>query len=116
MIYKPYIRNGASGAVLLRCGYGESRQVSQRTVVERGEICGMMHFADIQAKHANQADRYVIYTDAFDPLIEEGWSIVQVSGAESGEARGAEEEVGSGMEESPTKKRKTDSSSSSNVA
>ncbi|KAK1762517.1 hypothetical protein QBC33DRAFT_601374 [Phialemonium atrogriseum] len=109
MILNPYFRDGASGAVLLRCGYGESRQISSRTVMERGEICGMMYFADIQAKHANQADRYVIYTDAFDPLIEEGWSIVQAPGADSGETRGTKEE------ESPAKKRKT-ASSSSNVA
>jgi hypothetical protein len=38
----------------------------------------MMHFADLQAIRTSQADNYICYADAFDPLIDDGWKIVKV--------------------------------------
>ena len=47
MQHKPQIRAGVCGAVLLRCRDGRKRKDRQGAVMERGEICAMMHFADL---------------------------------------------------------------------
>ncbi|KAI1372472.1 hypothetical protein F4677DRAFT_463290 [Hypoxylon crocopeplum] len=65
--------------------YIKCRQDDRKTpvaeVLKRGEICGMFHYADLQAKHASVA-QYIIYADSFDPLIEDGCTIVQSEGLE----------------------------------
>jgi hypothetical protein len=94
---KPYIREGACGAALLRCRDNTSRD-APKTVMGRGEICGMMHFADRQARNAAEADNYIIYADDFDPLIEDGWKIIMLPE----DAQSSDD-----LEESPTKKQKT---------
>jgi hypothetical protein len=106
MYRKPYIREGVCGAVLLRCKDGKRKGMSQAEVMACGDICGMMHFADLQATNTSQADNYICYADAFDPLIEDGWKIVKVSEEEEGEEEEKEAESGSDLEESPTKKQK----------
>jgi hypothetical protein len=73
---KPFIRDGVCGAVLLRQHDFSKRHESQATVMERGEISAMMHFADIQQiDSASCAESYFIYADSFDPLIDAGWEI-----------------------------------------
>ena len=94
---KPYIREGSCGAVLLRCHDITSRE-APKTVMNRGEICGMMHFANLQARNTAEADNYIIYADAFDPLIEDGWKIIMVPE----DAQSSDD-----LEESPAKKQKT---------
>ncbi|KAK1837193.1 hypothetical protein QBC39DRAFT_325971 [Podospora conica] len=75
---KPYIRDSAYGSVLLR-----SQSKTPRTdteALEQGEIVAMFHFADLTAKYATEASSYIIYADAVDPLIDDGWTIVPVKG------------------------------------
>ncbi len=88
---KPYIRDGACGAVLLRVRRGKldkaSMKEAEKDVTARGEIGGMMHFADLQeANTSGAAEAYFIYADAFDPLMDQGWTIVQPSSPESHQA------------------------------
>jgi len=102
---KPYIRDSARGAVLLRCRDGLKPRDTEATVMARGEICGMFHFADLTARNAAGAGEYVIYADAFDPLIEDGWTIVPGPGdVEEANIAGHVRELG---EESPSKRLRT---------
>ena len=82
IIHKPQLRQGVYGTVLLRCKDGNKPNDSQATVMARGEVCGMISFADTdsQAKNTNAAAYHVVYADAFDPLIDAGYTIVQVPG------------------------------------
>ena len=100
---KPYIREGVCGAVLLRCKDGKRREMRQAEVMACGDVCGMMHFADLQAIRTSQADNYICYADAFDPLIDDGWKIVKVPEEEKEKE---EAESGGDLEESPTKRQK----------
>ncbi|KAK0738140.1 hypothetical protein B0T18DRAFT_421305 [Schizothecium vesticola] len=79
---KPYIRDRACGAVLLRCK-DASGKTSSRDVLARREVCGMFHYADLTPKYANSASEYLIYAESFDPLIEEGWQVVPLPGEEA---------------------------------
>ncbi|KAK3357923.1 hypothetical protein B0T25DRAFT_540565 [Lasiosphaeria hispida] len=81
----PYIRDSACGAVLVR--YSEINTKTgwwtpAKDTLARGEICGMMHFADITEKRAYVAG-YFIYADSFAPLIEEGWKVVPLDGGDA---------------------------------
>ncbi|KAK0655364.1 hypothetical protein B0T16DRAFT_319277 [Cercophora newfieldiana] len=81
----PHIRESACGAVLVR--YREiNAKTGQWTPVKdtlaRGEICGMMHFADITERRASVTG-YFIYADSFAPLIEEGWKVVPLDGGDA---------------------------------
>jgi hypothetical protein len=73
----PQIRDVCCGAVLLRCGRKKQKRDYRGSAAEQGEICGMMHYADLQSKHVDKAVNYICYADAFDPLINDGWKIVQ---------------------------------------
>ncbi|EON98243.1 hypothetical protein UCRPA7_6215 [Phaeoacremonium minimum UCRPA7] len=113
---KPFIRDSICGSVLLR--YRDSMKNSKNSksskkdtpaeVLKRGEACGMMHFADLYHKyHDKTTADYLIFADAFDPLIKEGWTIVQLEEAEVVMPEVPKEqglEVGVGVEESPSKK------------
>lgn len=79
---KPQIRDRVCGAVLLKCANKDRRSESEKTVMERGEIVGMMHYADLQSRNASTVNDFLIYADSFDPLIDDGWSIVQNQGVE----------------------------------
>ncbi|KAJ4265377.1 hypothetical protein NW762_004665 [Fusarium torreyae] len=76
MSKKPFIRDGVCGAVLLRASKRGGNE-AQAVGIQRGEIGGMMHFADVQLKHMNDASSFFVYADVFDPLIEQGWTVVQ---------------------------------------
>lgn len=113
---KPQIRDRACGAVLLR--YHDITKDGRNTPVaeglKRGEVCAMMHFADLQPKHFDfTAASYIMYADVFDPLIEEGWTVVHSEGWEEGmppkgdyEGLKVEVEAKADFEESPTKKQR----------
>ena len=77
---RPYIRDSAYGAVLLRYKDGTDQSIAEREVLDRGEICGMFHYADLTARDANSAGEFLIYADAFDPLILDGWSVIPAPG------------------------------------
>jgi hypothetical protein len=77
---RPYIRDSACGAVLLQCKDGKNPNIAEREVLDRGEICGMWHYADLTARNSNSAGEYLIYADAFDPLIRDGWSVMPAPG------------------------------------
>ncbi|MCJ1240267.1 hypothetical protein MMC14_008267 [Varicellaria rhodocarpa] len=71
-----YIRDGACGTVMLRCSMRDEN-LSPHEVLSRGEVCAMMHFGDIKEKGFLTGDNYYIWADSFDPLIKEGWTVVQ---------------------------------------
>ncbi|KAK1766322.1 hypothetical protein QBC33DRAFT_116863 [Phialemonium atrogriseum] len=125
MTKEPHIRDSVCGTVLLRCKDGKRQKDTQKQVLERGEVCAMMHFADLQSKTAKKANDFLIYADAFDPLIDAGWEIVPPAERENqGEAKNdaeeakeeeeaakeeeeeEEEEAEFSLEESPTKRRR----------
>ncbi|KAK3363833.1 hypothetical protein B0T25DRAFT_528550 [Lasiosphaeria hispida] len=78
---RPFIRSSACGSVLVRCRKGQGN-LTRKEVLECGEVCGMFHYADLTPKNRTAASDYLIYVDAFDPLIEDGWSVVPVPGQE----------------------------------
>ncbi|KAK7414266.1 hypothetical protein QQX98_006863 [Neonectria punicea] len=73
---EPHVRHGISGAVLQRVAFGRN-MIPQKGVMERGEICGMVHFEDVQTICPYDIVNYLVFADVVDPLVEEGWSIVQ---------------------------------------
>ena len=80
MTTKPYIRNGACGAVLFRCNIEQmdrAQELSSTQVMSRGEIAAMMHYADAKLEGHQSGENYYIFADVFDPLIEDGWKVVQ---------------------------------------
>jgi hypothetical protein len=68
----------ACGAVLVKCRDGKNRKISKKTVLERGEVCAMFPYADLQANDTpgRHIQDYFVFADMFDPLIEDKWSIV----------------------------------------
>lgn len=107
ILKKPYIRDSVCGAAILRCKLAtqKKRLLSSDDILERGEIGGMMHFADLQLKYNDNAAQYFVYADTFDPLVDDGWTIVPEP-----EKKVAKPEVETRPEleeESPSKKRKT---------
>ncbi|KAK0730961.1 hypothetical protein B0H67DRAFT_639405 [Lasiosphaeris hirsuta] len=76
---RPFIRDSACGAVLVRYSDGK---VGPRTVLQRGEVCGMMRSADITHSKCS-VNGYLAYADSFAPLIEEGWTAVPPLGEET---------------------------------
>jgi hypothetical protein len=100
ILEKPEIRDSVCGAAILRCGLAKEKRkrIRQEAVIERGEIRGMMHFADFQFKFSSKAGDYIMYADAFDPLVEARRSIIQEQ-----EDRDTQEDE---KADSPSKKRK----------
>jgi hypothetical protein len=78
MAKPPFIRHGICGSVLLKCTDMDHQEDDEDTVMTRGEIVGMMHFADFVSKDPRFAASYLCYADSFDPLLVNGWKIVQV--------------------------------------
>jgi hypothetical protein len=81
--------NPACGAVLVKCRDGKDRSISQEKVLEKGLVCAMFPYADLQAN--DQPGRYIqdyfMFADVFDPLIEDKWTIVPGPAAGSGTAQ-----------------------------
>ncbi|KAK3934635.1 hypothetical protein QBC46DRAFT_347429 [Diplogelasinospora grovesii] len=116
MTSEPRIRDSVCGSVLLRCRDVTKGEESRGEVLKRGEVCAMVHYADLQSKHSLlELKHFLIYADAFDPLIEDGWAVVQpADDDDDGGDKDAEKdtnianrELGTEPEEeSPAKKQK----------
>ncbi|KAH7267557.1 uncharacterized protein BKA55DRAFT_684827 [Fusarium redolens] len=108
---KPQIRDSVCGSVLLRCrnkSLGHKRRQTRQQTAEDGEVGSMLHLADLQFRNSDdQIDRFILYADSFDPLIEAGWTIVQEDGNGGEDTEAVEQAM---EEDSPSKKRKTRSS------
>lgn len=110
ILREPIIRDSVCGSILLRCYERGIERTEENKVMKKGEVCAMMHFADLQPKCAERAEQYLCYADAFDPLIEGGWKVVQVededgpSGSEGSDPPGKKRKVG----ETSTKERLQD--------
>lgn len=76
---KPYIRGSACGSVLIRCLSRGKKHLDQKNILTLGEVCGMFHFADPESVYADSAGKYLAFSDAMDPLIEDGWKIAPAS-------------------------------------
>lgn len=73
---RPYIRDRACGSVLVRCFAVGKQHLRISEMLDLGEVCGLFHFVDLTSKFAASAKGYLIYADAFDPLVADGWTIV----------------------------------------
>jgi len=74
---KPQIRDGPGGAVLLRCRDARAEE-TQADVLNRGEVCGMVRFADPMGdNYEPRVANPLVYADSFDVLIGEDWTIPQ---------------------------------------
>jgi len=78
----PYIRGRACGAVLVRVRDGMNRTRGQKEMLDRGEVCGIFHYADLTPRNRESAKQYLAYTEVFDTLIDEGWRVVPAPGQE----------------------------------
>ncbi|KAK5663850.1 hypothetical protein OQA88_53 [Cercophora sp. LCS_1] len=78
----PSIRGRACGAVLVRVRDGRNLGCKQKEMLARGEVCGILHYADLTPRNRESATQYLAYTEVFDPLIEEGWRVVPAPGQE----------------------------------
>jgi len=96
---KPYIRDSVCGSVLLRSKV-EGEKASEDTVMARGEVVAMCHLVNLTSGYNPR--QLLMFADALDPLIEDGWTIVPLLG-------GIEEKniTRDGSEESPAKRLRT---------
>ncbi|KAH6619269.1 hypothetical protein B0J18DRAFT_433675 [Chaetomium sp. MPI-SDFR-AT-0129] len=79
----PYTRDRACGALLVRVrDGGEGEDSSPKEMLARGEVCGVFHYPDPTPMYRTHIAEYLVYTDVFDPLIEEGWRVVPAHGEE----------------------------------
>jgi len=78
----PYIRGRACGAVLVQVRDGMNRTRGQKEMLDRGEVCGIFHYADLTPRNRESAKQYLAYTEVFDTLIDEGWRVVSAPGQE----------------------------------
>lgn len=90
---KPVVRDRVCGSVLLRCRISTRPALKMNEVLERGETCGMLHYADIIEKPPTKrmktiAAEYVCYADCFDPLIRDGWRIADPPPKDSSKGTG----------------------------
>ncbi|KAF4485546.1 hypothetical protein FAGAP_11609 [Fusarium agapanthi] len=104
ILKKPQIRDSVCGSVLLR-SKAAKRPATKTMAMQAGEVGCMMHFADLQFQSTASADNYIIYADSFDPLINDGWKVVQDPVENEGDNENDGEDDGE-EEESPSKKRK----------
>ena len=76
---QPFIRDGVCGATLLRCRDAKRRKENELRTMERGEVAGIMHFADLRSQSPKYASTYLCYSDSFETLANDGWQVTQVS-------------------------------------
>lgn len=69
----PQLRSGISGSVLVRL----QRAGEESICLEDGEVCGIMHWADLAMKYSTSS-KFFCFTDPMDPLISNGWACVPV--------------------------------------
>ncbi|KAF3905139.1 hypothetical protein ABW21_db0206691 [Orbilia brochopaga] len=72
-ILRPRLPDSNYGSVLVRF------KSNTEIVLDRGEICAMTHWKNIQSRFAT-ARELLIFVDAFDSLIEDGWEVDQFEG------------------------------------
>lgn len=53
------------------------QHLSDDATIKLGEIGGIMRFPDHQFRCDQELGQYYIFADAFDPLVDAGWTIVQ---------------------------------------
>jgi hypothetical protein len=68
---QPKIRAGVCGSAIVR------NTIKKEVVLERGEICGFMHWSDLREKYAVNSSLYC-FADGADELVNRGWKCVQV--------------------------------------
>ncbi|EEP79739.1 predicted protein [Uncinocarpus reesii 1704] len=71
IVGSPQLRAGICGSVLVRL----RRAGENQTCVESGEICGIMHWAELAMKYSTEA-KFLCFADPMDPLIDDGWNCV----------------------------------------
>ncbi|OJD19516.1 hypothetical protein AJ78_00487 [Emergomyces pasteurianus Ep9510] len=69
----PKLRPGMCGSAIVRL----KRAKEQSSCLEDGEICGIMHWADLAMKYSTEA-RYFCFAEPVDSLIDDGWKCVSV--------------------------------------
>ncbi|OAA53506.1 hypothetical protein SPI_09434 [Niveomyces insectorum RCEF 264] len=72
---QPNIRASVCGSVLLRRKKRHTNDQPEH-LLERGEVCAMMPYADMQLLYGTAND-LLIYADAMDALVEDGWTVSQ---------------------------------------
>ncbi|KAK0701465.1 hypothetical protein B0T21DRAFT_417174 [Apiosordaria backusii] len=102
---EPHMRARACGAVLVRCGIAAEPKTPETTILARGEVAGMLHYADIIPAYETSAKKLICYADSFDPLINEGWTIVPP--VEESSEESSDENNSNNREEPPTKRQRT---------
>ena len=70
----PKLRSGICGSALVRM----RRAKEKSSCLDDGEVCGIMHRADLAMKYSTEATFYC-FADPVDPLIENGWKCVPVA-------------------------------------
>ena len=90
----PKIRDGVCGAAVVRLTKGP-KAGSRENVLEKGQVCGFMHWANIQLKYG--CGELLCFADAVDHLIENDWEVCPIA-----EKRKTDE----GDEESPFKRQR----------
>lgn len=80
---KPFVRDSVCGAVWLRTELGgkKGRRDRSKSVVEKGEVFAMCHYADLTSVYSTATGVYLMFADTFDPLIAENWTIVPTQGS-----------------------------------
>ncbi|KAK2802824.1 hypothetical protein FQN50_007230 [Emmonsiellopsis sp. PD_5] len=63
----PELRAGMCGAVIIR-----DLTSKKEKVLDKGEICGIMHWADLEQKYGRDSKLFC-FADVLDPLIDDGW-------------------------------------------
>ncbi|KAJ5803825.1 uncharacterized protein N7518_000128 [Penicillium psychrosexuale] len=69
----PQLRAGICGSVLVRL----QRAGEESICLEDGEVCGIMHWADLAMKYSTSL-KFFCFADPMDPLISNGWACVPV--------------------------------------
>lgn len=92
---QPKVREGACGAVLIRCRQRSNPLRALDSVLKDGEVAGFMHFADLQSK--GNLDNLLCYADSFDELASEGWGVVQTAEKRKEPGGNDEEALWSGL-------------------
>jgi hypothetical protein len=68
----PKIRAGVCGSAVVR-----NKAKGAAKSLDRGEICGFMHWSDLQMKYAQNGQLFC-FADALDALVNRGWKCVLV--------------------------------------
>ncbi|TPX10696.1 uncharacterized protein E0L32_008430 [Thyridium curvatum] len=73
----PIIRDRVCGSALVRCEKPKGKGPGNSDISMTGSVSAMMHFADLQSLHADNALGFLCYADSVDALIDAGWTVVK---------------------------------------